>query len=45
MLNKLMSMSSKVSQIDQRHIKVAVALMALALLALGAGAPGAYTGY
>ena len=45
MKNKLMNLNAKASYIDQRHVKIIVAIVSLALFALGAGAPGTSTSF
>ena len=45
MKNRIFHTSIKLSRADQRHVKLIAAIVSLTLFALGASAPGAFTGF
>ena len=44
MKSKIYNLSINLNRIDSRHAKVVLTIVSLALFALGAGAPGVYSG-
>ncbi|MCB0085854.1 MAG: hypothetical protein KDE47_33165 [Caldilineaceae bacterium] len=45
MKSTLFNLSLTAGRINSRHVKAALAIVSLTLFALGASAPGAYTGF
>lgn len=45
MKQQLFNTSVKLSRADQRHVKLVAAIVSLTLFALGASAPGAFSGF